>query len=73
MIQCVQMREIAGYDMDMVFLVMPDESEFSRRVPLVIGTCMPGRIMNVIKESELVFPLLGQLSEHHSYCPGEEQ
>ena len=32
---------------------MPDESEFYRHVPLVIGTCTLGRIMNVIKESEL--------------------
>ena len=37
----------------MVFLVIPDESEFSRHVPLMIGTCTLGRIVNVIKESEL--------------------
>ena len=28
-------------------------SEFGRRVPLVIGTCMIGRIINVIWESEI--------------------
>ena len=44
----VQVREITGYDEDVVFLVVPDESEFSRRVPLVIGTCMIGQIINVI-------------------------
>ena len=49
----VQVSEIAGYDEDAVFLVVPDESEFSRHVPLVIGMCMLGRIVNVIKESEL--------------------
>ena len=43
---------IAGYD-DVVFLIVPDKSEFSRCMPLVIGTCMLGRIVNVIKESEL--------------------
>ena len=32
----VQEWEIAGYDKDVVFLVVPDESEFGRRVPLVI-------------------------------------
>ena len=48
----VKVSEIAGYDKD-VFLVVPDESEFSRCVPLLIGTCMLGRIVNVIKESEL--------------------
>ena len=49
----VQVNEIAGYDEDMVFLVVPDESEFSWHVPTVIGTCMLGRIINVIKESEM--------------------
>ena len=49
----VQVNEIAGYDEDVVFLMVPDELEFSQRVPIVIGTCMLGRIINVIKESEM--------------------
>ena len=49
----VQVWEIMGYDEDVVFLMVPDESEFSRRVPLVIGTCTIGRIINVIQESEI--------------------
>ena len=49
----VQVNEIAGYDEDVVFLVVPDESEFSQHIPLMIGTCTLGRIVNVIKESEL--------------------
>ena len=49
----LQVKEVAGYDEDVVFLVVPDELSFSRRVPLVIGTCMIGCIINVIKESEL--------------------
>ena len=49
----VQVREITGYDEDIVFLVVPDESEFGRRVPLVIKTCTIGRIINVIWESEI--------------------
>ena len=49
----VQVQEMAGYDEDIVFLVVPDESEFGRRVPLVIGTCMIGQIINVIWESEI--------------------
>ena len=36
----------------MDFLVMPDESEFSWHVPIVIGTCTLGRIVNMIKDSE---------------------
>ena len=49
----MQVREIIGYGEDVVYLMVPDESEFSHRVPLVIGTCMIGRIINVIWESEI--------------------
>ena len=49
----VQVREIAGYDEDVVLLMVRDESEFGHRVPLVIGTCTIGRIINVIRESEI--------------------
>ena len=49
----VQVWEIAGYDEDIVFLMVPDESKFGRRVPLVIGTCIIGRIISVIWESEI--------------------
>ena len=49
----VQVWGIAGYDEDAVFLMVPDESEFGQRVPLVIGTCTIGRIINVIHESEI--------------------
>ena len=44
----VQVWRITGYDQDAVFLVVPDESEFGWRVPLVVGTCIIGRIINVI-------------------------
>ena len=33
-----------GYDEDMVFLVVPNESDFGQRVPLVEGTCTISRI-----------------------------
>ena len=49
----MQVREIAGYNEDVVFPVVPDESEFGWRVPLVVGTCTIGRIINVIWESEI--------------------
>ena len=54
-ILCVQVWEITGYDEDIVFLMVPDESEFSQRVPLVIETCMIGQIINVIQESEIYY------------------
>ena len=49
----MQVREIARYDEDVVFLVAPDESEFGQRVPLVIGTCTIDRIINIIQKSEI--------------------
>ena len=52
-ILCVQAWWIAGYDEDAVFVMVPDESELRQRVPLVIGTCTIGRIINVIQESEI--------------------
>ena len=44
----VQMQGIAGYDEDAVFLVVPNESNFGQRVPLIVGTCTIGRMINVI-------------------------
>ena len=52
-ILCVQVQEIAGYDKDIVFLMVPNESKFNWRVPLVIGTCTIGQIINIIWESEI--------------------
>ena len=49
----LQVREVAGYDEDIVFLVVPDESAFGRWVPLVIGTCTLAQVINVIKEGEM--------------------
>ena len=49
----MQVWEITGCDEDIVFLVIPDESKFGHRVPLVIGTCTIGQIINIIWESEI--------------------
>ena len=49
----VQVNDIAGYNEDVVFLVVPNESKFSQHIPPVTGTYTPGRIVNVITESEL--------------------
>ena len=49
----LQVGEVAGYDEDAVFLVVPDGSNFGKRVPIVIGTCTLARVINVIKESEM--------------------
>ena len=49
----LQVKEVTGYDEDVIFLVVPDESTFGKRVPIVIGTCTLARVINVIKESEM--------------------
>ena len=47
-ILCMQVWGITGYDEDAVFLVVPNDFEFRWRVPLVVGTCIIGRMINVI-------------------------
>ena len=49
----MQVRKIARYNEDVMFLIVPNEPEFSHRVPLIIGTCAIGKIINVIWESEI--------------------
>ena len=44
----MQVWGITGYDKEAVFLVVPNESDFRWRVPLVVGTCTISRIINVI-------------------------
>ena len=44
----MQVWGIVGYDKDAVFQVVPDESDFGQRVPLVVGTCIISRMINVI-------------------------
>ena len=53
MIARLQVKEVAGYDEDVVFLVVPDDSTFGKQVPIVIGTCTLAWVINVIKESEM--------------------
>ena len=52
-ILCMQVQGITGYDKNTVFLVVPNESDFGWRVPLVVGTCTIGRMINVIQESKI--------------------
>ena len=49
----VQVDGVSGYNEPQIALVVPDNSEFARRVPVTLGTPVIGRVVNVIKESEL--------------------
>ena len=48
----VQVEGIPSYNENQVAIVMPDDSSFSKRVPVVLGTCTVHRVVNVMKESE---------------------
>ena len=47
----LQVKEVAGHDEDVVFLVVSDESAIGKRVLLVIHTCTLAQVINIIKES----------------------
>ena len=77
MILRVWVKEIAGYDEGCGFPCCVSESEFSWHVPIIIGTCTLGRIVNMIKESEMdrLFNPLGYgqsipLVESPGHCGG---
>ena len=44
---------VGGYREDQVFLVVPDASTFGSHVPVILGTSTIGRVINIIKESEM--------------------
>ena len=65
MILRVQVKEIAGYDEDVAFLVISDESEFSRHVPIMIRpVCWGGSSTWSRRVSWTDFQPLGLWSEH---------
>ena len=49
----VQFPRIPSYDEDWVALFIRDQSEFGRRVPVVIGTPTIDRVVQALKELEL--------------------
>ena len=49
----VQFPGIPSYDEDQVAPVIRDGSEFSRRVPVIIGTPTIDRVVRALKESEM--------------------
>ena len=48
----IQVEGVATYREDSIALVVPDDSEFAKRVPIILGTCTTKRIVPHIKESE---------------------
>ena len=49
----VQVDGVWGYDEDQIALVNPDLSNFTARVPVILGMPTIGRVVNVMKEVEM--------------------
>ena len=58
MVIWVQVDGVQGYDEDQIALVILDLSDFTVRVPVILGTLMISHIVNIIKEEidALVMP-----------------
>ena len=68
----VQFPRTPSYDENQVALVIRDGSEFSQRVPVIIGTPMIDRVVRALKESELdTIPEEWQRARHgHEFVNG---
>ena len=49
----VQVERVWGYDEDQIALVIPDFSNFTTRVPIILGTPTIGQVINVMREAEM--------------------
>ena len=49
----VQVDRVWGYDEDQIALIIPDHSNFTTRVPIILGTPTIGRVVNVMREAEM--------------------
>ena len=49
----VQVDGVWGYDEDQIALIIPDHSNFTTRVPIMLGTPTIGRVVNVMREVEM--------------------
>ena len=64
----VQVEGVPSYGKDQVFLVIDDNSAYSRRVPVILGTPTINRVVMAMRESEMsTMPLLPMAILCHSY------
>ena len=49
----LQVDAANNYNEDAIAIVIPDASKFASRVPMILGTCTLGRVVEAMKESEL--------------------
>ena len=63
----VQVDGVWSYDEDQIALVIPDFSNFTNRVPIILGTLTIGQVVNVMREAEmdaLVMPWANARAAH---------
>ena len=49
----VEVDGVRGYDKDQIALIIPDFSNFTTRVPVILETPTIGRVVNVMREAEM--------------------
>ena len=49
----VQVDSVWGLDEDQIALIIPDQSNFATRVPVILGTPNIGRVVNMMREAEM--------------------
>ena len=49
----VQVDGVQGYNEDQIALVIPDFSNFTTRVPIILGTPTIGQVINMMREAEM--------------------
>ena len=60
----VQVDRVQGYDKDQIALVIPDLSNFTARVPVILGTPTISQVVNVMRGGD------GCLSDAMGKCQG---
>ena len=53
MVIWVQVDGVWGYDEDQIALIILDHSNFTTRVPIILGTPTIGRVVNMMREAEM--------------------
>ena len=49
----VQVDRVQGYNEDQIALIIPDFSNFTARVPIILGTPTIGQVVNMMREAEM--------------------
>ena len=66
MVIWVQVDGVWGYDEDQIALIIQDLSNFTSRVPIILGIPTIGQVVNTMREAEMdAWPHHGQMQGQH--------